>query len=227
MEENKNIELTPEEEAAKWKSVALAMAKQMELDLEEKPEINWNQLVRPEGRIQIEGEEYITLAELRRLARLRGYLSSRPKVVQVPEYDNGRHTTVEWELVWADGTVDGAAADAYWKSVNPGFRNYVVAIASNRAEARCIRAALGIDTCSYEEVGPDDEEDFSGPITDQQKAGIEMLLKRNKIGIDKFADVFGDALVGKIVKDNKVNLDGLTHQDAVKMMGCLNKYKKE
>jgi hypothetical protein len=187
-------------------------------------ELDWNKMVKKEGVIKIGDQDYITLNELRRLARLRGYMSSMPNVIQVPEYDNHRQATVQWEIVWKDGTIDGAAADASWKTCNPGFRNFTVAIASNRAEARCIRAGLGIATCSVEEIGPEDE-DLSGPANDQQKSAIIMLLNRNKITTNRILEVFGPDIATRVVDGDVVNLNNLTHQEAVKMMGCLNKYK--
>lgn len=187
--------------------------------------IDWNEKVRPEGKITIDGNDYITLNELRRLARLRGYISSKPTVIQVPEYENHRQTTVEWEIVWRDGCIDGAAADASWRTCNPGFRNFTVAIASNRAEARCIRGALGIDTCSFEEIGPDDE-DLSGPANDQQKGAIPMLLTRYKITNEMLPELIGDEIAAKIVDGDTVNVGSLTHQDAVKILAAINKHKK-
>lgn len=207
----------------------LAVAGNVELtpDQLELTDTNWNELVSEDGMIDIDGNKYITLAELRRLARMRGYISSRPEVVQVPIYDNHRQTTVSWEIVWRDGTIDGAAADASWKTCNPGFRNYTVAIASNRAEARCIRSALGIATCSYEEIGPEDE-DLSGPSSDQQQGAIALLLGRNKIEAGQYEELFGDVIATKLIAggDKTISLSELTHQEAVKMMSVLNKYKK-
>jgi hypothetical protein len=188
-------------------------------------DIDWNAQVKEEGKIQIDGNDYITLNELRRLARLRGYISSKPTVIQTPEYENKRQATVEWEIIWRDGIIDGSAADAAWHTCNPGFRNFTVAIASNRAEARCIRAALGIDTCSFEEIGPEDE-DLSGPSSDQQKSVITMLLSRYKIDVNQFAELFGDDIASKIIDGDTVNVSSLSHQDAVKMVAVLNKYKK-
>ncbi len=182
---------------------------------------NWNEKVRDEGKIDIEGTDFITLAELRRLARLRGYVSSKPTVIQVPDYVNHRHSTVEWEIMWRDGIIDGACADASWKTCNRGFSNFTVAIASNRAEARCIRAALGIETCSFEEIGPEDE-DHSGPANDQQKVAITTLLKRFNLDVDSILALFGDELGALIVAEGSSKL---SHQQAVTVMAILNKHK--
>ena len=209
--------------------VALVKELASHADIELKPEdlelvtIDWNEKVSEKGTIELDGNKYITLNELRRLARLRGYISSKPTVIQVPEYENKRQATIEWEIIWRDGAIDGACADASWHTCNPGFRNFTVAIASNRAEARCIRAALGIDTCSYEEIGPEDE-DISGPSSDQQRAAVRLLITRNKITeIEQLVELFGDTIATKISAD-KVN--DLTHQEAVKVMAAMNKYKK-
>ncbi|MCI0564847.1 MAG: hypothetical protein MN733_40795, partial [Nitrososphaera sp.] len=139
-----------------------------------------------------------------------------------PTYENKRNATIEWEIGWLDGIVDGACADASWYTCNDGFKNYPVAIASNRAEARCIRAALGIETCSYEEVGPQDE-DLSGPGNDQQKGVIELLIKRNKLDVSKVAEMVGPELSKKIIKNDAIVLTDITHQEAIKILGILNK----
>ena len=217
------------EDVGALKSIILNKANELQIDLNPDDltllQVDWNSILVDNDKIEIEGQEYVTLAGLRRLARMRGYLSSRPRVVQVPEYENHRNATVEWEIVWKDGSIDGACADASWRTVNPGFRNFPVAIASNRAEARAIRAALGIETCSYEEIGPQDE-DLSGPSNDQQKSAILMLMKRRKINSDNFAEFFGDTIASKVVQGSELVLKDLTHQEAIGMMAQLNKPSK-
>jgi hypothetical protein len=221
-------DVTQSDELVKLKQLLARLTADNSIELKEGEAnllaVDWNKLVRKEGKIEISGNDYITLAELRRLARLRGYISSLPKVIQSPVYDNHRQATVEWEIVWKDGTIDGAAADASWRTCNPGFRNFTVAIASNRAEARCIRSALGIETCSYEEMGPEDE-DLSGVSSDQQKAAIVFLMKRNNIGVKQLVDVFGPEIASRITDGEAINISTLTHQEAVKMMAALNKFK--
>ncbi len=190
---------------------------------------DWNELISDEGKIETDdGNEYITLAELRRLARLRGYHSSRPNVVQVPEFENRKHATVEWEIVWRDGIVDGACACASRSTINDGFRNFTVAIASNRAEARCIRAALGINTCSYEEIGPDDasgeDEYATEAATDQQKKAITMLVSRHKI--TNIAEILGEELTATLpLSGDHLDLSQISNKQAVKVLAALNKYK--
>jgi len=223
--ETMTVEVKMDDTIEKLKSLVLELSESAGIDLTpeqmEFTATDWNDKVREEGTIEIEGSKFITLAELRRLARLRGYISSRPNVVQAPEYENHRQTTVEWEIVWRDGTVDGAAADASWRTCNPGFRNFTVAIASNRAEARCIRSALGIETCSYEEIGPVDE-DLSGPSNDQQRAVVTTLIERYSLGEAQLTDVLGEETAAKIIAEGTATL---THQMAVKAIAALNKYK--
>lgn len=220
-------------EIERLKSVILEMATANEIELT--PEqitftlTDWNELISPEGKIEgDDGNEYITLAELRRLARLRGYHSSRPEVVQVPEFENAKHATVQWTIHWRDGVIDGACACASRHTINDGFKNFTTAIASNRAEARCIRSALGINTCSYEEIGPgDDTEEYSSDVTtatDQQKSAITMLLSRNKI--TNIADVLGEELTAKLpLSGGFLDLSEMSNVQAVKVMAALNKYK--
>lgn len=184
---------------------------------------NWNDLVDKKGMVQIQGKDYITLGELRRLARIRGYQASYPKVVQTPEYTNNRQATVEWHIVWNDGVEDGACADASYKTVNTGFKNFTVAIAGNRAEARAIRAALGIEMCSDIEAGPEEEEN-DAPISENQKNAINFILNRKKLGTDQAIQVFGE-LAPKMIVNDKIILDGLTQSDATKVIGKLNAVK--
>lgn len=209
----------------KLKSLLVEIASNADIELTpEQTELvstDWNKLVSEEGKIDIDGTSFITLAELRRLARLRGYISSKPTVVQTPVYENNRQATVEWEILWRDGTIDGACADASWRTCSPGFRNFTVPIASNRAEARCIRAALGIETCSFEEVGPEDE-DLSGPANDQQKVAITALIKRFKLDADGIIAMFGDDLGALLVAEGTKKL---SHAQAVSAMATLNKHK--
>lgn len=190
----------------------------------QKLEIDWSSMVREEDMVKIRGDDFIKLAGLRRLARLRGYLSSTSRVVQPPEYENHRNCTVEHTIQWADGIVDCHAADASWRTINDGFKNFPVAMACNRAEARCIRASLGIEMCSHEEIGPDEgDEDLSGPSNDQQKSAINMLMARHKVSIEDSIERFGETIGSKIVVDDKFNLNNTTYQEAIKIMASLNK----
>jgi len=220
------------EQVASLKSMIIAKAAEHDIQLDAKElemvEIDWASLVRPEDKIDIKGEEYIKLAGLRRLARMRGYVLSSSRVIQAAEYQNMRNCTVEHTIQWSDGTVDCHAADASYRTINDGFKNFPTAMACNRAEARCIRAALGIEMCSHEEIGPESgDEDLSGPSNDQQRAAIEMLLTRRKISPDDSTELFGDTLTKKIVIDGKFVLDNITHQEAIKIMAALNKPKKK
>lgn len=184
---------------------------------------NWNEQISKKGLIQIDGKDFITLGELRRLARLRGYQSSAPKVIQCPEYANNRQATVEWRIIWNDGTEDGACADASYKTVNTGFKNFTVAIAGNRAEARAIRSALGIEMCSDIEAGPADE-DTGEAISENQKNAINFILNRKKLSTDKAVEVFGE-LAPKMIVGDKIICDALTQNEATKIIGKLNAVK--
>ena len=187
-------------------------------------EIDWAAMVRKEDTVQIHGDDFIKLSGLRRLARLRGYISSTSRVVQAAEYDNSRNVTVEHTIIWKDGTVDCHAADASWRTINDGFKNFPTAMACNRAEARCIRASLGIEMCSHEEIGPESgDEDLSGPSSDQQKAAINMMLKRNAIDPAVSVEIFGSDLAVKI--GETFDLSKITHQEGIALMGALNKFK--
>ncbi len=225
-------EMHLEEEVAAIKSTfkALAAEQGLELDLEavQRLEVDWASMVRPEDKIELNGDEYIKLSGLRRLARLRGYLSSTSRVVQAAEYDNHRNCTVEHTIQWSDGVVDCHAADASWRTINDGFKNFPTAMACNRAEARCIRAALGIEMCSHEEIGPDSgDEDLSGPSNDQQKSAIDMLIKRRKVTVEQAAEMFGETLANKVVQDGQFVLKDVSHQEAISMMAALNKPTKK
>jgi len=156
-------------------------------------DVDWNEKIDKEMLIEINGHKFVPLSELDRLARERGFASSESMVIQPPVYENHRNATVTWRIVWNDGTSIACSADANWRTINPGFRNFPICIAENRARARTIRLSLGITMCSYEEIGPEDE-DLSEPSSDQQRSAIDMLIKRYKLDHAQLVEILGDKI---------------------------------
>ena len=207
------------EENVKLKAMIREFAEQNSITLSDEDlqltEVDWNELIDKKALVQIEGQDFIPLAELDRLARLRGYKVSESLVIQAPEYANNRNATITWRIVWNDGQITACSADANYKTINPGFKNYPVCIAESRARSRAIRLALGIKTCSVEEVCLADDEDLSGPANPQQLTAIQTLMKRKNPDL---AAVFGEITANKIKNEGKE----LTYNEALTIIGKLN-----
>lgn len=126
-------------------------------------------------------------------------------------------------LIWKDKNLDmhespyelrvEDVADCYWGNAEPKFCVHPSAMASTRAEARCLRKALQISNVSADEVSTVEvKDDEDGPISETQIDFIEMMLQRANINGEEY-------LKGCAEKWKKKfnHLEDLTHGLAARM----------
>lgn len=232
--ETKDIEVEVEipvnwqEETVKLREILNQICDENEIDPElyEPEVVDYTELISPAGIVDSEdGGKFVTLAELRRLGRLKGIVSTGPIDlkfdVEVYKERPARVVNVVWSVTWADGTTTSACADAWWKTVKSGFRSYLTAFASNRAEARALRAGLGIDMASWDEINPHgDPDSYSEPSSSAQHAAIQTLAGRCGFDLGNTNDV--EAIIGMSPRQVS-SLEELTTEDAIALIGALNK----
>jgi len=116
-------------------------------ELELKPEETG---LRKERDVEI---KVVYLAGLQRLARMAG-ITRQECVIQTPAPTMVQAIfSISFELSGGKFTTFVGTADCNTKNTSGKFANYPTAVAESRAEARCLRKALGIRILSNEEIG--------------------------------------------------------------------------
>jgi len=119
-------------------------------------------------------------------------IRSESEVVQSPSPDNEYNATIvhtvyivrhsDKETIVVNGASDLSKAVA-----KPPFDKFIVASADSRAEGKCLRRVLQINTVSAEEVSGEDQSASSDEsITPTQISLLETIAKRNNINLEKF-----------------------------------------
>jgi hypothetical protein len=120
---------------------------------------NWEEKLKPEERGEKkDGDNTISVVYLRGLQRLgqeAGLRESSSQFNFIPSSQAGQFGIMQciYNMIFEDGTKWTGAADCNPNNTSGKFFDFPTAVAESRAEARCIRKALGIATLSSEEVG--------------------------------------------------------------------------
>jgi hypothetical protein len=185
------------------------------------PEIDYvNEL--KENELKREGDKtFVYLKGLERLAKERGIASAvamRLEPILLPSHQ-GIMCTYQYQFV--DGQLYQGSADATAANCNPGFGNFLTAMAESRAKARALRTAFGITLCSVEEKadGVVVEEVANAPIEDHQVKAATFIAKQK--GLTK-VDFLGLLSTNFGQKDIKL----LTKQQANELISKLNAVKR-
>lgn len=180
---------------------------------------------RKEGGSEV---EVVLLAGLQRLARGANMISQKcviqtPSPSMVQAIFTCTFMTVTQDLMKPREVSFVGTADCNTKNTTGAFAHYPTAVAESRAEARCLRKALGIRMLSSEEIGFREgagslESDPGGKVGQQQVAAIETLCTTR--GIDVVV-----ALTETLSEERASNifeLSEITVKEAQSMMKWLN-----
>lgn len=188
---------------------------------------DWDSLLEEDEKMTKEGDEFVRLRGLQRLARRAGLVYSMPQHAYI-ETKNGYVFQCVYVTRFDDGTEWGGSAD--FNKANAGrapYSHYPTAVVESRAEARALRKALGIKSLSVEEIGTMDNStglpNTSGGVDTQQVASIERLvteLKLDKLELAK--TVFGEDVASSIS-----SWEELTSAQAIDLLRHLNKAKAD
>jgi len=131
--------------------------------------------------------------------------------------------SVTFNITLKDGRTFSDSADAYYSNCNE-LGNYPTAVASARAEARCLRKILGIkehaaeelsDKDAGEELAPNDD----NPIKPEQAKLIDKILKQVNTSLKD--------LLTEITIREVFSVEDLTTGEARKALRLLNDRKKQ
>lgn len=164
-----------------------------------------------------DGDQFVYLRGLLRLAHERGIRRTSSRVAQSPAVDHPV-AVVTYGYEFSDGAYFEASADAHGKNTKAEMVIYLTAIAEARAKARALRDAFNISLCSVEEIGSIEERADNDPIDGSQIQGIKMLIKRQGLNI-----IEALTLIDKADSD----FAELTKTDGRLLMKKLNEYKKK
>lgn len=169
------------------------------------------------------------LEGLRRVAELLlgEVIEERSELVSAPTMENSERACSKASIVFADGRVYEALADACPSNCTKDFAIYPVAMSDTRAKGRAYRAALRLKrVVSAEEIGVDsgDKEDINKNIQTGQLTAIRLLSDRSNISIKKLLD---DLEISCSLKDNVVDLKSLKYSEALVVLNRLNSLRTE
>ncbi len=198
---------------------------------------NWEAQLEPhEKTFRQEGQEEIPvvlLAGLQRLARKAG-VRHQGVVIQTPSetmvqaiYTATFPMDIRLHLEVRDLITFVGAADCNIKNTKGVFATYPTAVAESRAEARCLRKALGISTLSSEEIG------FRENIGSLQASPTGKADKQLVVAIEKLCEsrgfdvarVLEKVIIDKARADSIFELSELTVTEAQAAMLWLNEQK--
>jgi hypothetical protein len=164
-----------------------------------------------------DGDQFVYLRGLLRLAHERGIRRTSSRVTQAPGVEHPV-AVVTYGYEFEDGAYFEASADAHQKNTKTEMSIYLTAIAESRAKARSLRDAFNISLCSVEEVGSVDSKD-NDPIEDTQIQGIKAMMKRKGLNVQETIEL--------ISKQDVTELNDLTKAEGRFLMKKLNEFKKK
>jgi len=185
---------------------------------------NWEQQLRDnEKALRREENEEISvvlLAGLQRLAEEAGIVSSDCDI-RTP---SDSMVQAIYRVTFTDGTTWVGTADCNAKNTKGRYLHYPTAVAESRAEARCLRKALGIRMLSAEELGLREgfgsiEASPSGKADSQMIAAITKLCETR--------GVVAAAVLEEVIEDQErassiFELSELTTLEAQRALAWLN-----
>lgn len=138
------------------------------------------------------------------------------QIYQTPTPDNGFRASCLVEVTFIknggeETRVFTGAADASPDNVKGAYGQYAVAMSETRAEGRAYIKALGLKTCSAEEVADIEETPSTNgnKINDHQILFIKTIVERKNLNIENF------------VKPPK-QLKDLSHNEAIEIINSLS-----
>jgi hypothetical protein len=161
---------------------------------------------------------------LRRIAELLigEVIEERSELISAPTQENEYRACTKCTLVFENGRIFEALADACSSNCQKEFSQYPVAVSDTRSKARAYRSALRLKRIvSAEEIGivNAEEEDKNRNIQTGQLTAIRLLAERSSISIKKLLD---DLEISCDLKDNIVDLKSLKYSEALIILSRLN-----
>lgn len=168
--------------------------------------------------------EHPRLEGLRRVAELLlgGVVAERCELISSPTMENGERACAKASIVFSDGQVFEALADACPSNCMKDFAIYPVAMADTRAKGRAYRSALKLKrVVSAEEIGVNSENDVDANrnIQSGQQTTIRLLSDRLNISIQK---LLADLEISCETKDGGAILTSLKYGEAMIVLSRLN-----
>lgn len=165
----------------------------------------------------------VLLSGLQRLAETAGIMASDCQIVTPSE----SMVQAIYRVEFTDGTRWVGTADCNKKNTTGTFLAYPTAVAESRAEARCLRKALGIRMLSSEEIGL--RESFGSiEASPNSKADSQLIVAIQSLcesrGVDQVQ------VIEAVIKDTErastiFELSELTTEEAQNAMAWLNEQK--
>ena len=173
--------------------------------------------------------EHPRLEGLRRVAELLlgEVVEERCELISAPTMENGERACSKASIVFSDGRIFEALADASPNNCQKDFAMFPVAMSDTRAKGRAYRSALRLKrVVSAEEVcgSVNEEIDVNKNIQTGQITAIRLLSDRSNISIKKLLD---DLEISCIITNGVVDLKSLKYSEALIALNRLNNMRQE
>lgn len=189
-------------------------------------ETDWEKEILPEEILTLQNKPTIPLAALQRLGRMANTIDQHVELMTPsPNLVQAIFTTTF--KVGNDLVTFVGSADCGPKNADEPFVHYPTAVAESRAEARCLRRALGIKMLSTEEIG------FQGGSNALEVTPASKIASSVVVAIEKLCETHGisqasaleDALENKERAAMISELNELTMAEGQAVMSWLNAQK--
>lgn len=173
--------------------------------------------------------EHPRLEGLRRIAELLlgEVLEEKCELISAPTMENNERACAKCTLIFADGKIFEALADACPSNCQKEFAMYPVAMADTRAKGRAYRTALRLKRIvAAEEIGvsTEEEKDINRNAATGQLTAIRLLSDRLGVSIKK---LLNDLEISCEGKDNIPDIKLLKYSEALIVLNRLNNIRTE
>lgn len=172
--------------------------------------------------------QVVYLAALQRLARQAG-ITKQSLVITTPS-DTMVQAVFSCIFTLSDGSYAEfvGSADCNVKNTSGVFVNYPTAVAESRAEARCLRKALGIRMLSSEEIGMNDNAFSVFETSTNKKVDPQVIVAIEKLCETR--NVSPARVIDEVIHDTKragsiFELSELTVDEAQRALAWLNEQR--
>lgn len=170
----------------------------------------------------------ILLGGIKKLARIRGFTTMTYQLVAPTNEYVAVACTIEWIPNFeteARAVISSGIGDAHIGNTDGFGRNYLAAIAENRAFVRCVRNFLGINIIGQDEVCSSNTPEESAPSSNAQLGSVallEKLMNEKNVSFQQLKD--------KLVSEQVENADkfsGLSDIPKIKIFELIERLRRK
>jgi len=189
--------------------------------------INWEEHLKEDEIISTDGRKVVLLKGLQRLAEQAGLKTSDCQFSYIPVGKIGIVQCI-YKTTFEDGTSWVGSADVNAGNTDDFFIKYPTAVAESRAEARCLRKALGIRMLAAEEIdinsGMHSDVQPKQKIADSVVRAIQQLCETKEV---EPIEVINEVVEDSVRANSIFEFSQLNAEEGQRAMAFLNEVKSK